>query len=589
MGVSPSRFRLVAWVFAAVALVQAGLLPFTAHLYDVSTFLETTNRIFFAHTPLSKDWAFGSVSLIALLVSQAVILFNPLFANAIALRICLLKLPYLISDIGTAVIIRFIAVDRSLADEWALRYLADPAVFFVTVFHGQQDALPSVFAVLGIALMVSGRYELSALALGVGTGTKFFPAAYLPLLCVAALQRAGWGSVFRSLAVFAASSGVTLLPFFWGRTGSVVGEYSSNSFGQSGTHVSSSSLWALLPAGFHVGPQIEQFVAVLLPLGLAACELRHRPDAKDVARAAMVTAMSIVLLNPGAHPPFALWIAGPLVLYCAVTGDGFVSLAGVALSASTVLLQFCQEGVGEYYLLRFGAGPTHSILTCFGGTMLLGVAFAACTVIIASSYGLFDAIVGKGSRRAVAIAATVLTVLVFVASCISVGLEIRSAALNRNREYSFAREEAVLNTVAVGPLGRTTPEACTHDYDGGDSVFFAGNRYAARFAKASLGYTLFSDQFVVLDGTRLRVAAMPSWYENIDLLTDRQEPMRVTREFDVTRLLTPFRRVERITGAPCNLIPNNPLLIYRFNMPAARRAVYERPLWQRFNIFYRGE
>src|SRR5579862_1702032 len=223
--------RACAWAIGVLLACELVLMPFTGHLYDSTVFLALTDFVFFGHTPLRGNWSFGSISLLLLLLSQVPVLVAPSLATLPTVRLFLLKLPSWIADLATAAIVRWSSSDPSSANFWALRYLLDPIVLFTTVFHGQWDALPNVFVVAGIALMTVERYELAAIAFGLGTGTKFYPAAFVPLLVAVAFKKRSLGVAARSLGVFAVTAAATLAPVFWGRLDYVVHAYSFNSFG----------------------------------------------------------------------------------------------------------------------------------------------------------------------------------------------------------------------------------------------------------------------------------------------------------------------------------------------------------------------
>ena len=578
------------WYVAAVLLVEAALLPWTAHAYDVTAFFSHAERVYFAHVPPAALWPFGSISLAALLLSQVPVLLVPSLWSALPLRIALLKLPAWIGDITSAAIVRASATARTEADAWALRYLLDPAVVFVTVFHGQNDALPNAFAVGGIAAMLAGRYELAGLALGLGAGAKFYPAAFVPLLLVTAFRNASLARSLRAALAFAAAAVLTLVPVLWGRAGSVFAAYRNNSFGAAGGGVSTASVWTLVPHHVTVPalPVVEQIVAITIPVILAAAELRHVPGRRDVARAAMISALAMVLLNPGAHPPFYLWIAGPLVLYAAVTGDGVVSLAGLLLSCAGTLTQFCQEGSDEYFSLNFGAVPRVHGLQCVAPAPALAIAALCCgLLVVAAAYrreafaGWFAQACGRTARAAAALA--------FVVFAGTIAVESASAASLHASNDAYAAEERAVNTFAVAPAIVRTGDACLLTYSAEDVVVFAANVYAARFATASLGYTLYSPEAVTVRGRTLPAGALPSTFENVDLRAIDQQTARVTREFDVSTLLRPYRPVERIGERPCSLIARNPLLIYRFDLAAARAAAAERPLLERLGVVTRKQ
>src|SRR6185437_10004176 len=128
--------------------------------------------------------------------------------------------------------------------------------------------------------------------------------------------------------------------------------------------------------------------------------------------------------NPGAHPPFYLWMAGPLVLYAAVADDGVVSAAGIALSVLGILTQFCQEGGDEYFLLNYGPGPGLGLLRCIAPFALLQglTLLTAATVVVASlnAAGLSARAVAACRSAALAVAA-----LFFVAFGSTVAVEAR--------------------------------------------------------------------------------------------------------------------------------------------------------------------
>lgn len=567
--------RRSAFAIAAVLLLELAALPWTAHAYDAASFLSHADRVFFAGVAPTLLWAFGSIPLAALLFSQLPVLAFPQIWNAVPLRLFLLKLPNWCADVGSAAVIRACSADPRAGNLWALRYLLDPIVVFVTIFHGQSDAIPNVFAIGGIAAMVAERYELAGALFGLGAGSKFYPAAFVPLLAVAALRRGSGRRAAWSVATFFAVAAITLLPVLLGRAESVAGAWSNNSFGPEGTRVATASLWTLFPYAQAVGlsPQREQFVAIAMPIALALWELRHVPGRRDLARAAMFSAMSIVLLNPGAHPPFYLWMAGPLVLYAAVANDGIVSVAGVALSCLGILTQLCQEGSDEYFLLNYGPGPSLGLLRCFAPFALLqGLTLMTAAIVVVASLNI--AALPVRVTAACRSAALAVAALFFVVFGSTVAVEARyDAAARTDHLKGFYDEEALVNTFAVAPkIERLSDGSCALTYSANDIVVYAGNPYAARFGTASLGYTLFEPSQITVRGKSLAVASRPSIYERLDVLTLGQKGVALTREFDLSSLLRPYRYVERFVERPCNLIDANPVLIYRFNFAAARAA-----------------
>jgi hypothetical protein len=557
-------------------------MPWLAHPYDAAAFLSHADRVFFAHVRPATLWPYGGISLAAVLASQLPVAAFPQLWPLVPLRIALLKLPMLIADGGTALIVRQAAGSRG-GNFWALRYLLDPAVFFVTVVHGQTDALAGVFAVGGIALTMSGRFELAAVILGAGTGTKFYPAAFVPLLLVVAYRN---GSPRRAIACatyFAVAAGLSLLPVVIGRTGAFAGSFANNSFGAESRRVESASPWGLLNAfAAFARPAAEQLTAVAVPLVLAFAELRHRPQRADVARAAMLTALAVVMLNPGAHPPFYLWIAGPLVLYCAVTRDGLVSAIGAVLSAIAVAMQFCQEGSEEYLLLNFGAGYVPGALRCVvpNQALLALAAIAAVALVLAAYRRPLSAAAGANAARAGLLFACAVSLYLGASFAVAAGI---AATRNGAKAAGFADEINLVNTFAIDPQVRALQGDCELTYDASDLIVYADNAFAAPYGSAVLAYTLFSPETVAIRGRPIPIERLSERFENAETRTVEQRDVRLTREFDLSALLRPFHYVERFVESPCGLIPGTPLLIYRFDVAAAARDAARRPFWQRFN------
>ena len=109
-----------------------------------------------------------------------------------------------------------------------------------------------------------------------------------------------------------------------------------------------------------------------------------------------------------------------------------------------------------------------------------------------------------------------------------------------------------MNTFAVAPSARHEGAQCSLTYSAEDVVVFAANAYAARFATATLGYTLYSPETVTIRGRMLPAGELSSKYENVDLRAIDQQTARVTREFDISALLRPYRPVETIGERPCS-------------------------------------
>ena len=110
------------------------------------------------------------------------------------------RLPLVLADIGTAVLVFFavkeLRKDIGAAANVGLAYAVCPLPIFVTVYHGQFDALPLFFAFLAWYLVYCSKPGLSwvagaGAALGLGILTKSWPVLLLPALLFRLIMGSG--------------------------------------------------------------------------------------------------------------------------------------------------------------------------------------------------------------------------------------------------------------------------------------------------------------------------------------------------------------------------------------------------------------
>jgi hypothetical protein len=271
-------------------------------------------------------------------------------------------------------------------------------------------------------------------------------------------------------------------------------------------------------------------------------------------------------------------------LYCAVTGDGLVSAVGALLSATAVAMQFCQEGSEEYLLLNFGSGYVPGALRCVApNSVLLAVAALAAAGLVFAAYRRPLSAAARATASIVGLAVAG-GITLYLGIAFSVAATI-AAAVNPAKAQGFADEMNLVNTFAIDPEVRGARGDCQLTYDASDLIVYADNAFAAPYGSAALAYTLFSPETVAIRGRPVSMERLPQRFENVETRTVAQRDVRLTREFDVSTLLRPFRYVEHFVESPCGLIPGTPLLIYRFDVAAAARDASQRPFWERFHLY----
>lgn len=94
-----------------------------------------------------------------------------------------LKLPYLIFDLGIAVLLfRIFGKEKRKAWLAFFLWLFNPVSWYTSFMIGQFDVLPTFLVLLSAFWVIKGRQNLAAFSLGLGASFKVFPLFFLPIL-----------------------------------------------------------------------------------------------------------------------------------------------------------------------------------------------------------------------------------------------------------------------------------------------------------------------------------------------------------------------------------------------------------------------
>ena len=121
-------------------------------------------------------------------------------------------------DLATAILIYYFVRKQTsfkLAIMSTALYAFNPAVIFNTAIWGQYDAIYTFFLVLSLMLALRSKPKLSAAAFAVAILTKPQGIALAPLLIYLIFRKNGIKNLLVSVAVFAATVFVVILPFEW--------------------------------------------------------------------------------------------------------------------------------------------------------------------------------------------------------------------------------------------------------------------------------------------------------------------------------------------------------------------------------------
>jgi Gpi18-like mannosyltransferase len=238
---------ILALVLAVSFIVRALLFPMKGYPIDTGDFISwfntaTQNGIrpfynlagFADYPPFNVYifWFFGSLAKATSI--------NPLI---------MIKLVPNLFDLATAGLIYFFVRNQS-SFKYALAatglYAFNPAVIFNAAVWGQYDAVYTFFLVLSLILALKSKPELAALSFALGILTKPQGIALLPLIVFLIYKKDGLKKLLTSIAVFAATVFLVILPFEWGNpitflTKIYFGAYGGYAY----TSINAFNLWGL--------------------------------------------------------------------------------------------------------------------------------------------------------------------------------------------------------------------------------------------------------------------------------------------------------------------------------------------------------
>ena len=238
---------ILAVVLAVSFIVRAFLFPLKGYPIDTGDFVSwfntaTQNGIrpfynlagFADYPPFNVYvfWFFGSI------------------AKAASINILtMIKLIPNLFDLATAALIYFFVRKQSsfkFALVATMLYAFNPATIFNAAVWGQYDAVYTFFLVLSLMFALKSKPELSALVFAIGLLTKPQGIALLPLIAFLIYKKGGLKKLLYSVAVFAATVFLVILPFEWNNpitflTNIYFGAYGGYAY----TSINAFNLWGL--------------------------------------------------------------------------------------------------------------------------------------------------------------------------------------------------------------------------------------------------------------------------------------------------------------------------------------------------------
>lgn len=344
----PPRMVVAFLVLCGLGL-RLALAPFTSHPYDFASWTSTMERFYNLSISPLYWWKFGTFLNAVFILSYALYLcfLQLIQAHSVLLLHVTLKIPFILADMGIAVVLYALAVKKGASWRNAAMlmslWLLNPFAIFVSAVHGGTDAAPAFFVLLSVYFLQQNKLLRGFVSLLVGGMFKYYPLLLVPVFVLFSWRRTdrkmkGIGLISLVIILIANYAPVLLDPlkrdrWFSGLTSSMVPSSESSPW----------SLW-ILPRliGFNLSTiafstTLIGAVAYLLFLAVFVWKIVRRKfelEEPDVLKAYLAVIIIFVALIPISNPQFLLWIL-PLLLYFS-----FAMNKPIGYTAATILWLF---------------------------------------------------------------------------------------------------------------------------------------------------------------------------------------------------------------------------------------------------------
>lgn len=123
----------------------------------------------------------------------------------------LMKVPYLIFDLGLLILLIKFFNNKNIVNKAALYWWLNPISIYLIYLWGQFDIIPAFFTLLSFYLATKKRPLKSALFLGIAAAYKNYPLLLLPILALSGHKN--FKSITKTILVGLTPYVVTVLPF----------------------------------------------------------------------------------------------------------------------------------------------------------------------------------------------------------------------------------------------------------------------------------------------------------------------------------------------------------------------------------------
>lgn len=219
------RGRRLAGIAALALIIRLAPSAYTGHGWDLFVWLRTSElflgeQINIYSYPQFEGFPWGFYAYpppwLYLLAGSRYI--ASLLGGYREISILFFKMPIIVADVLCGLVLWLTAKRLGLDEEDAYKlatiYLLNPLTIFVSSIWGMFDAIPALFTMLALYLLLSGRGSAAAASLGIATSFKIYPIIVLPSILLVQVKKHGLRRVITNLVLpFAFILLVVSLPF----------------------------------------------------------------------------------------------------------------------------------------------------------------------------------------------------------------------------------------------------------------------------------------------------------------------------------------------------------------------------------------
>ncbi|MEM0381680.1 MAG: hypothetical protein QW580_03300 [Nitrososphaerota archaeon] len=197
-----AKGRRLAGIAALALLIRLVPSAFTGHGWDLYVWFRTSELFLREQINIYSypqfevfPWGFYTYPPPWLYLIAAARYASSLLGGDRGVSILLIKTPIILADVLCGLVLwvtaRRLGLDEGKAYELALIYLLNPLTIFISGVWGMFDAIPALFTLLALTLLLSERVSAAAISLGLAASFKIYPAILLPSILIIFLKENG--------------------------------------------------------------------------------------------------------------------------------------------------------------------------------------------------------------------------------------------------------------------------------------------------------------------------------------------------------------------------------------------------------------